>query len=513
MRTGLNVNIAANLLARGWNALMSFIFVPVYLSFIGAEGYGFISLYTTLVALFALLDFGLALTANREIARYGARAEERSKARAMLRTFEVVYWAVALLIAGAIALMADFVVHSWITLHTIPLDQAKRGVQLMGLVALVRWPVSLYVGALQGMQRQVSVNVITSVAATAAGAGAILVLWLGGARVDLFVGWQVLVFAVQVAVLRFVVWRALRLEGDRPRARLALLRESAGFSLGVTGITLLSLVLTQLDKLLLTRLLSLKEFGYYAIASSIAGMMTMAGTAVQNAAFPALTTVVEARDGQSERSIYHASSRTLAVLLMPAAITLVLFAPQLLAVYLGDGEVALRTQLLLSLLALGNMLFALVFMPLSLQLAHGWTSLSIWKNVVAVALYVPLLLYLVPRYGAAGAALSWLALTAGYLFIEVPVMHRRLLKDAMWRWYFSDLGKPLAIALAVMGLAWLALPAALVPWHKVAWIALAGFAAQTATLLLLPQVRALLRGSSLPILSSRADSAKKGNRE
>jgi O-antigen/teichoic acid export membrane protein len=513
MRTGLNVNIAANVLARGWNALMSFIFVPVYLSFIGAEGYGFISLYTTLVALFALLDFGLALTANREIARHGARTEERSKARAMLRTFEAIYWVIALLIAGTIVLMADFVVHSWITLHTIPLDQARRGVELMGLVALVRWPVSLYVGALQGMQRQVSVNLITSAAATAAGAGAILVLWLGAPRVDLFVAWQLLVFAVQIAVLRFVVWRALRLDGDQPRVRFALLRESAGFSLGVTGITLLSLVLTQLDKLLLTRLLSMKEFGYYAIASSIAGMMTMAGSSVQTAAFPALTTAVEAGDRDGEQAIYHGSSRVLAVLLMPAAITLVLFAPQLLAVYLGDGEVALRTQVLLSLLALGNMFIALEFMPLSLQLAHGWTSLSIWKNVVAVALYVPLLLFLVPRYGATGAALSWLALTAGYLFIEVPVMHRRLLKDAKWRWYLSDLGKPLAIALGVMGLAWIALPSDFSPWQKFALIALAGFVAQGVTLLLLPDVRALLRDFSGRIRAPRTKSASKGNPE
>ena len=467
---------------------MSFIFVPAYLGLIGAEGYGFISLYTTLVALFALLDFGLALTANRETARYAARPDERSKARAMLRTFEAIYWVIALVIGAAIALMAGFVVNSWITLHQIPVDQAQRGVQLMGVVALLRWPVSLYIGALQGMQRQVTVNLITSLASTAAGAGAILVLWLVAPRVDLFVAWQVLVFAIQIVALRIAAWRGLALAGDRPRVRFSVLRESAGFSLGITGITLLSLVLTQLDKLLLTRMLSLKEFGYYSIASSIAGLLTTAGSAVQTAAFPALTETVEKGDPESESAIYHGSSRMLAVLVMPAAITLALFAPQLLAVYLHDGEVAASTQLLLSLLALGNMFIALEFMPLSLQLAHGWTSLSIWKNVVAVAIYVPLLLFLVPRYGAAGAALSWLALTSGYLFLEVPVMHRRLMKDAKWHWYFSDLGKPMAIALGVIGLAWVILPAGLSPWGMFAAIALTGAIAQGLCLLLLPEV-------------------------
>lgn len=493
MRTGLNVNIAANLLARGWNALMSFIFVPAYLTFIGAEGYGFISLYTTLVALFALLDFGLSLTANREIARYGAHAEERSKARAMMRTFEAIYWVIALLIGGAIALMADFVVTHWITLHTIPLDQARRGVQLMGLVAVVRWPVSLYVGALQGMQRQVSVNLITSAAATAAGGGAVLVLWLGAPRVDLFVGWQLVIFALQVAALRFAVWRALHLDGDRPRVRFALLRESAGFSLGIMGITLLSLVLTQLDKLLLTRLLSLREFGYYTVAAGIAQLLLNAGSSVETASFPALTAAVQRGEADQESAVYHKASRTLAVLVMPAALTIALFAPELLRLYLSTPEAIAQSGRVLPWLILGNMCLAIMFLPFSLQLAHGWTSLSIWKNVIAVALFVPLLLYLVPRFGTLGAAMAWLSLTLGYLLFEVPVMHARLLRGEKARWYLRDLGVPFAIAASILGIARLLLPASLTPWSAFFAIALAGALAQAACLLLLPEIKGLLR--------------------
>ena len=120
----------------------------------------------------------------------------------------------------------------------------------------------------------------------------------GAAGQSFFFAWQLLVFAMQIVVLRFAAWRGLPLAGDRPRARLAVLRESAGFSLGIMGIALLSLVLTQLDKLLLARLLSLKEFGFYSIASSIAGKPTMAGTSVQTAAFPALTSAAEAGDRQ-----------------------------------------------------------------------------------------------------------------------------------------------------------------------------------------------------------------------
>jgi hypothetical protein len=48
-----------------------------------------------------------------------------------------------------------------------------------------------------------------------------------------------------------------------------------------------------------------------------------------------------------------------------------------------------------------------------------------------VLLFVPLLLWLIAHYGAAGAALAWIALNARYFLFEVPFMHRRLLKGGM----------------------------------------------------------------------------------
>lgn len=486
MRTSIKVNIVANLLARTWNALMSLAFVPLYLHFLGAEGYGFISLFATLLALFGLLDFGLSLTANREIARYGARPDERQQARIMLRTFEAVYWAIALAIGVGIALLAPWIVRGWIHLQAIPLDQADRGVRLMGLMALARWPVSLYLGVLQGMQRQVVSNTITSLASTLAGGGAVLVLWLVSPRVDYFVGWQSMVFIGQVLALRLAAWRGLALAGDRPRVQLGILRNSAGFSIGITGITLLSLVLTQLDKVLLTRMLSLKDFGYYAIASSIAGLLTTIGGAVETASFPALTAAVEQGDRQAVSAIYHNASRGLAVLVVPAAMVLAIFSSDLLHFYLPSPGTAEQTHVLLSLLALGNACLALVFMPLSLQLANGWTSLSFWKNVFAILIYVPLLLFLVPRFGTIGAALSWLALTGGYLLLEVPIMHQRLLQGELWRWYSRDLGAPLIVAIAVVGMGWLVLPSGQSPWPRLVTIGIASVLAQGACMLLIP---------------------------
>ena len=51
-------NIVASFIGQGWVALMGFVFVPFYLKFIGAEGYG-------LVGFFVLLDPRMSTNPNR----------------------------------------------------------------------------------------------------------------------------------------------------------------------------------------------------------------------------------------------------------------------------------------------------------------------------------------------------------------------------------------------------------------------------------------------------------------
>jgi O-antigen/teichoic acid export membrane protein len=485
----LTANIAVNLGARVWSALMSFAFVPLYIRFMGIEGYGLIGLFVTLQAIFSLLDLGLGLTVNREMGRRGSGVEVRRDARSLLRTLEAVYWVIGAAIGLTIALAAPLIARDWINIRTISLDEATRAIRLMGMAAFVRWPVALYLGALLGMQRQVAANAITAGGATLAGGGAVVVLWLVSPSTNAFFAWQIVAFGCQSAALRVAAWRGLALADHRPRISFGLLRASAGFSAGIMGITLLSLILTQLDKLLLTRLLPLEEFGYYTLAAGIAGLLTAAGAAVETAVFPMLTAAVAQGDHARERELYHKASQGLAVLLMPTAVTVALFSGELLTAYIGDSQVAANTGPLLGLLVIGQACLAAVYMPLSLQLAHGWTSLSFYKNIVAVILFVPLLLLLVPRFGAIGAALAWLALTLSYVLFEVPVMHRRLLQGEQWRWYLTDMGIPLLASLAVQGLVWLMLPSFAPPLLNLALIALGGGLAVATSVLALPRLR------------------------
>jgi O-antigen/teichoic acid export membrane protein len=126
----------------------------------------------------------------------------------------------------------------------------------------------------------------------------------------------------------------------------------------------------------------------------------------------------------------------------------VLFAPEILWVWTRDRSTVENTQQLVRLLTVGAALNGLLHLPYALQVAHGWTRLSIYMNLGAVALLGPLIVFMVMHYGASGAATVWVALNAGYILVSVHVMHRHFLRGEKWVWYLNDVGKPLAAALA-----------------------------------------------------------------
>ena len=62
-------NIIANLAGRFWSIFSTFVFIPLYIKYLGFESYSIISFTLVLVGLMAFFDGGLTATLSREFAR------------------------------------------------------------------------------------------------------------------------------------------------------------------------------------------------------------------------------------------------------------------------------------------------------------------------------------------------------------------------------------------------------------------------------------------------------------
>lgn len=450
----LRLNLVASFAGRGWSSLLQLALVPIYLHLLGVAAYALVGFYTVLYSVVIRLDMGLSTTLNRELAVGSASrdADERRRLTSLVRTLEFVYVSLAIVVGAAIALGAPLLSRYWLNHSSLDETTVRRAVTMMGLLVAVQWPVSLYEGGLRGLERQVLLNTINIVAATVRGLGAVLVLLLVSRTIIAYFVWQSIATGFQVAALAIAVWRSLPDSASRPRFVWAELRRVARFTAGISGISLLSLALTQSDKLVLSHLLPLDRFGYYMVASSVAGGLLIVATPLFEAIFPRFSALYSEGNTMALKRTYHAAMQLSSILVLPLGLTLVAFSDNIALLWLRDPVAVAHTHTLIALLAVGTTANVLMTIPFALQLASGWTALSFYKNVIALAFAIPFLIFAVRRWGEIGAALTWIIVNVGYLAFELPYMHRRLLRGALRSVYLVDVGPSLlAVGIALWG--------------------------------------------------------------
>ena len=153
-------NIAANFVGSGWIALMGIIFIPVYIKFLGIDSYGLIGIYTSLQALFGLLDIGLSTTLNREMARLSGQTDKAGEMRDLVRTLEIIYWILGAAIAFAVILLAPLIANYWIQPGKLSTDTIQQAIMVMGLTIAFQFIFTFYSGGLLGLQKQILLNSI-----------------------------------------------------------------------------------------------------------------------------------------------------------------------------------------------------------------------------------------------------------------------------------------------------------------------------------------------------------------
>ena len=440
--SGFKLDLAASLTASAWSMLLQMACVPLYIRFLGVEAYGLIGFYLMLQAILQVLDLGLSPTMNREMARYSVQPEKADEARDLVRTLELGYWLIGLMIGLVFVTASPWVAAHWIKASGIPVASVRHALMLMGILAALQWPVSFYQGGLLGLRRQILFNVFRTIASTVSNGGAVLVLWIISPTIQAFFLWLVVTNAVTLVCWTVFLWKSLPAATRSPEFRLPLLRNIVGFAAGMSGMTAAALILTQSDKVILSSVLSLKMFGFYTLGGIFGAGLSMIIMSVFNTAYPRFSALVAQGDEQALVTLYHMSTQLMAVLILPLATVLALFSTDILQLWTRNSEVAQGAGPIATLLVIGSALNGLMFLPYALQLAYGWTSIGLRITISLTIIFVPAIWFMATTYGVLGAALMWPAFNCVYMAIGVPLTHRRLLKGQALRW-LGDIGLPL----------------------------------------------------------------------
>jgi O-antigen/teichoic acid export membrane protein len=259
----------------------------------------------------------------------------------------------------------------------------------------------------------------------------------------------------------------------------------------MAGLAVASTLLTQADKLAVSKMLPLEMLGYYSLAGALASVPLALASPIASAVFPRMTGLVALTDQGSLTRLYHRTCQLVSIAVIPAGLTVSLFAGECIFVWTGSFHTAQKAALAASLLLGGQLMQAVSVVPYYLALAYGNVRLNLKFAFASVLLITPLLIVFVMRYGIAGAGMSWLVLNLCTLPPFMYFLHRKYLPRELRAWILRDVGRPLLAALpAILICRWL-LP---VPSSRLCTFAMLGLVwtlSACTTALAVPDLRTL----------------------
>lgn len=455
-------NVIANYIGQLYLTIIGIVMVPTYVKYMGTEAYGLVGFFALTQSWFQLLDVGLTPTLVRETARFQGGATDVLGLRRLLRTLEGIFFAVALLGGLFMATEAGHIARGWLKVQQLPLAEVQRAIILMALILAFRWVSGLYRGAINGFERLVWLNSFNILIATARFVMVLLVFRWVGTRPIHFFGFEALVAAVESTVLMIQTYRLLPATDVRWLVPWDWrpLKDSLRFSLSIAFTGSVWVLVTQTDKLVLSKLLPLSAYAYFSLAVLVAsGILVVIGP-VSGALLPRLTRLAAEGDETGLVTLYRQATQAVAAVAVPVALVLAAFPEQVLWAWTGRIEIAHQAAPVLRLYALGNGFMALAAFPYYLQFAKGDLKLHLIGNIAFVTILIPCLILATSRFGATGAGWIWLGSNVFFFLLWTPIVHRRFFKGLHTPWLLRDV-LPVAtgpLILAVLARGWVAWP-------------------------------------------------------
>jgi O-antigen/teichoic acid export membrane protein len=435
--------VGAGLASSIWTALLGLAVVPQYLKYLGIEAYGLIGFFATTQVLFQILDLGIAPTINREIARSSANGRW-DQVRTLMHTLGIIYWCVAVAIGATMVALAPLISGHWLNSKNLDPETITHALMLMGLVIACRWPIGLYQGALNGLQR-ITVSSAINIAMVSLGSlGAVFVLRFVSATVFAFFSWQAGVGLCYALVLRWALWRAVG-PAAAPKFDLRALQSIWRFSASMMALTFSALVFTQLDKVLLSKLLTLGAFGQYALAGVVASALSILISPFYNAIYPRFSAYVAQGQLNPLLELYRVSGRLLATFLFPVAMVIAVVGEDLIRLWTRNPQLAADVAPLSALLAIGTAVHGTMYIPHALLLSQGKTFIPLTINLILLVIMVPITVAFALLYGALGGAIAWLLLHTLYVLIWAGLMQRFVGNSTGIPWLLQEIGIPFLI--------------------------------------------------------------------
>ncbi|MDR2236527.1 MAG: polysaccharide biosynthesis C-terminal domain-containing protein [Chryseobacterium sp.] len=442
-------NILSNYGNKLWSIVSVFIFIPLYIKYLGVESFAVIGFYSLLLGIISFADSGLSSAVIKEF----SSSSERNYKYSVLRLIEKYYILICIGICVVIFATAPLIAKYWLTSETIAIDDLTYYLRLISIGIVIHLLSLLYYGALFGLNYQIEANFYQIIWNIFKSLGVVLILIVVDKTLEVFFIWQIICNLVYVIVIRFRVLFRLKDLGQKLQMVINKIpQDIIKYISGMILIAIVSALNTQADKIMTSSMLSLKIYGYYTLSSTLGQVPVMLAMPLAVSMFPIFSKLVSASETPKLKSTFEKSSFILNNLVIIAGILLILYMKDVLLLWTKKSiEPAYLPDVIISckLLVIGSVFLSLQFIFYYVLLSYGKTKYTIVQGVVQLLVGMPVLYLLVWKLGVTGAGISWILINLGSFIFLFIILSRQYLKFSRIGYIFNNMLIPLMISAGV----------------------------------------------------------------
>ena len=429
-------NMLLNLIGQGLPLLVGVVSVPFIIRGLGTDRFGLLSLAWVVLGYFAIFDLGLGRATTKFVAEALGKGEEKEIPR-IAWTSVTVQALFGLLGSMVLIALTPLLVGRILNVPPELIGEAKVMFYILTPSVPIILISSSFQGILEAFQRFDLVNAVKIPSSTLTFLLPLFGLYFGF-RLP---GIVMLTLLARIGALLVYMMLDFRI---MPQLRkysgsLSLFPHLFSFGGWVTVTNIVGPILVYLDRFLIASLLSMASVAYYSAPYGMVTRLSIISTSLSVTLFPAFSSLEGAENKEKIGTIFARSVKYILLTLGPVVLIVMLFARDILGLWLGT-EFLLESTIVLQVLALGVLINSLAHTPFALLQGVGRPDIPAKFHLFELLIYIGIAWLLVSKWGINGAAMAWTLrvtldtfLLFGAVFWVYKLSSKTLSINGVWR--------------------------------------------------------------------------------
>jgi O-antigen/teichoic acid export membrane protein len=378
--------------------------IPFLLRHLGSEAFGIITLFSSALVYFTMLDLGLGRAATRFISQ-SIEANHPEDVRRYFWGSIILLSALGIAVSITCLLAVPTVVSKFLKIPPSYFHAATQSFYIICVTIPLVTMMATLRGFLESWGRFPFISMVTACSGVCLYLLPVLVLWMGGGIVGIAASYAL----VRVGMCGAFAMGCLRIEkrpGLRPIFDPSAVKRMLSFGGWLSVSSIVGSAIVYGDRFLLGVCVGMTAVASYGMPADVIGKMQILISSFCAVLFPLMSRLDKSGSAQFH-TLYRGAVALSLSFITPLAISVVLAAPFLMKLWLGarsSPDIVFVAQVFLA----GAVVQATASIAFTALHARGRSDMPAWAHLAELPFYAIAFYLAATRFGVRGAVLAWL---------------------------------------------------------------------------------------------------------